>query len=435
MGNTEELWGKILDLLQQKLTSTTINTFFDETVPVEFQDNTLVLDTGSDLKKGVIEAHYQSYVEDCLMTLFSVPMKVSLLAGEAEVASYRENKAANTLFLASAEFTFDTFVVGNSNRFAHAAAAAVAKAPAAAYNPLFIHGGSGLGKTHLLYAIAHEIRKSHPAYRIAYIKGDDFTNELISAIRAGKNVEFRDKYRNADLFLVDDIQFIAGKEATQEEFFHTFNTLYEAKKQIVLTSDRPPKEMTRLEDRLQSRFEWGLISDIQPPDYETRVVIIRNKASSLGIKLDDDTVDFIAENITANVRQIEGTVKKIRAFRDLLHMSVDMDTVSRAVQDVFKENPGSNPTPDMIIEETSRYYSTDKEELLSSKRGKQTVLARHMAIYLIRTMTKASLQDIGKIFGRHHSTIMHSVELIEGMLDDTKVAADIAEITSNIRNK
>ena len=241
------------------------------------------------------------------------------------------------------QFTFDNFVVGSSNRFAHAAAVSVANNPAETYNPLFIYGPSGLGKTHLLYAIASVVHKNHPSYNIVYIKGDQFTNELIAALQEGRNNEFRNKYRNADLFLVDDIQFIAGKESTQEEFFHTFNNLYENHHQIVLTADRPPNEMLRLEDRLKTRFEWGLIADIQPPDFETRMAIIKNKSVSLGFELPDDVCTFIAENVTSNVRLLEGTVKKIRAYHDLDNMELTVPNVSRAIKDMYnKEKAGLN---------------------------------------------------------------------------------------------
>ena len=242
-------------------------------------------------------------------------------------------------------------MVGASNKFAHAAAQAVAERPAQTYNPLFIYGESGLGKTHLLYAIAHKIHQNHPDYRIVYIKGDSFTNELIQAIREGRNPEFREKYRSADVFLMDDVQFIAGRESTQEEMFHTFNTLYEAKRQIVFTSDRPPKEMLRLDDRLKTRFEWGLLADIQPPDYETRMAIIKNKSIRMGIELPEFLLQLIAENITANVRQIEGTVNKIMAYQDLMGDTVDKDTVVRAVKDMFKDKSDIVPTADVIIDE------------------------------------------------------------------------------------
>ena len=240
-------------------------------------------------------------------------------------------------------------MVGSSNKFAHAAALAVAENPAHSYNPLFIYGESGLGKTHLLYAIAHRIHQNHPDYRIIYLKGDTFTNELVQAIREGRNEEFREKYRYADVFLMDDVQFIAGKESSQEEMFHTFNTLYEAGRQIVFTADRPPKEMLRLDDRLRTRFEWGLPVDIQPPDYETRVAIIKNKAIRRGIKLPEAVLQYIAENITSNVRQIEGTVNKILAFQELMGESVDTDTVIRAVRDMCKDKADFLPSPDVIV--------------------------------------------------------------------------------------
>ena len=265
-------------------------------------------------------------------------------------------------------------------------AQAVAERPAQTYNPLFIYGESGLGKTHLLYAIAHKIHQNHPDYRIVYIKGDSFTNELIQAIREGRNPEFREKYRSADVFLMDDVQFIAGRESTQEEMFHTFNTLYEAGRQIVFTADRPPKEMLRLDDRLRTRFEWGLPVDIQPPDYETRVAIIKNKAIRRGMNLPDPVLQYIAENITSNVRQIEGTVNKILAFQELMGESVDVDTVTRAVRDMFKDKADFLPSPDIIIDEVSKFYNIDADALRGQGRTKDTALARQIAMYQILSL-------------------------------------------------
>ncbi|MBP3520895.1 MAG: chromosomal replication initiator protein DnaA, partial [Oscillospiraceae bacterium] len=328
-------------------------------------------------------------------------------------------------------YTFDTFVVGSSNKFAYAAAKAVADAPGKpkGYNPLFLYGESGLGKTHLLYAIAHAIHAQNPAYRIVYIKGDAFTNELIAAIREGKNQEFRDKYRQADVFLMDDVQFIAGRESSQEEMFHTFNSLYEEGKQIVFTADRPPKEMLRLDDRLKTRFEWGLPVDIQPPDYETRVAIIKNKAIARGIVLPDPVLRYVAENITANVRQIEGTVNKILAFQDLMGQQVDVDTVTRAVRDMFKDKADFLPTPDVIIEEVAKFYHIPSHEIKGKSRTKDIVLARQVAMYEIRRMTTLSLQEIGEVFSRDHTTVMHSIERIENM---DKKSPEMAEILKDI---
>ena len=300
-------------------------------------------------------------------------------------------------------------MVGSSNRYAYSAARAVADIPGrAGYNPLFIYGESGLGKTHLLYAIAHTIHANHPDYKIVYIKGDTFTNELVAAIREGRNQQFREKYREADVFLMDDVQFIAGRESTQEEMFHTFNTLYEAGHQIVFTSDRPPKELLRLDQRLQTRFEQGLPADIKPPDYETRMAIIKTKAVRMGLDLPEFLLQLIAENITANVRQIEGTINKIMAYRDLMGATVDKDTVVRAVKDMFKEKSDILPTADVIIDEVCKFYNIEPTILRGQGRSKDIVLARQIAMYQIRRMTNLSLDEIGQEFsGRDHSTVIH----------------------------
>ena len=346
---------------------------------------------------------------------------------EEKKPSLQKNPYAPNL---NPKYTFDTFVVGSNNKFAHAAARAVADNPGKSYNPLFIYGESGLGKTHLLYAIAHTIHRTHPEFRVVYIKGDAFTNELIQAIREGRNPEFREKYRSADVFLMDDVQFIAGRDSTQEEMFHTFNTLYEAKRQIVFTADRPPKEMLRLDDRLRTRFEWGLPVDIQPPDYETRVAIIKNKAIRRGMNLPDPVLQYIAENITSNVRQIEGTVNKILAFQELMGESVDVDTVTRAVRDMFKDKADFLPSPEIIIDEVGKFYGIDPDAIRGQGRTKDTALARQIAMYQIRRMTNLSLKEIGKEFdNRDHATVMHSIDRIEKL---TKQSPEIAEVIKDI---
>ena len=334
------------------------------------------------------------------------------------------------------QFSFANFVVGPSNRFAHAAAIAVTNTPGQVYNPLFIYGPPGVGKTHLLYAIANGIRKNNPGANVVYIKGDQFTNELIDAIKTGKNIEFRSKYREADLFLIDDIQFIAGKETTQEEFFHTFNKLYEEHKQIVMTSDRKPSDMLTLEDRLRTRFEWGLLADIQPPDYETRMAIIKNKATSLALELDDEICNYIANNVTNNVRQVEGTVKKLRAYVDLNGMELTLENVTRSISDMFKSEGNTLPTPSLIISQVCKFYSIDESVLRGTLKNKGTVEARQVAIYLIRKLTNLSLPDIGKELGKDHSTIHHSIKKVEEAIkhDDTSLKNHIRDITANINS-
>ena len=333
-------------------------------------------------------------------------------------------------------YTFDTFVVGESNKMAYAAARAVADG-VGHYNPLFIYGDSGLGKTHLIYAIAHQIRTTRPSAKIIYIKGDDFINEFIELVRAGRGSEFRAKYRDADLLLVDDVQFVAGKEQVQNEFFHTFNTLYEAGRQIVLTSDRPPSDMHLLDDRLRTRFEWGLLVDVQPPDFETRLAIVKNKAAQWGTVIDDDIARYIAENVTSNVRQLEGTMNKILAYRDLIGREMDADAAHRAVEDFMKKNANLAPTAAMIITETSRYFGIDEEVIKGPSRSREAVNARQAAMYLVRRMTNLSTPDIGREFGkRDHTTVLHSLEQIEKkMKSDPVFNQTIKEITININSK
>ena len=335
------------------------------------------------------------------------------------------------------DFTFDSFIVGGSNRIAHGAAVAVAKQPGYTYNPLFLYGPPGVGKTHLLYAIANEIRRKNPDVNIVYIRGDQFTIDLVDAIRTGKNIEFRSKYREADLFLVDDIQFIAGKETTQEEFFHTFNKLYEEHKQIVLTSDRKPDDMLTLEERLRSRFLWGLTVDINPPDYETRMAIVKDKAEKMGLDLKEDVCNFIASNITNNVRQIEGTMKKIIAYRDLDNMPMDLPNISRAIGDMIKTEGSALPTPNLIISQVCKFYNVDEAVLRGTQRTKGIAEARQVAIYLVRQLTKLSTPDIGQEFGgRDHTTVLHSINKVDTELKNKNVTMQntIRDITANINS-
>ena len=431
-----DIWPKVLSLMEGDMTATTINTWFDDATPVALDANRFVLHTPSNFKRDIIVARYLPVIQKALHELFSADFEVVVL-GEGELEDFGKKKTDDVFLPGTEEYTFERFVVGASNKFAHAAAQAVAERPAQTYNPLFIYGESGLGKTHLLYAIANALRKKRPDARIVYVKGDDFTNELIASIRENRNAEFREKYRQTDILLMDDIQFIAGKIQTQEEFFHTFNTLYESGRQIVLTSDRPPKEITQLEDRLRTRFEWGLMVDVAPPDFETRFAIIQNKAAMLGVKLPGDVMDYIAENITSNVRQIEGTLNKILAYRDLLDDQVNEETVGRAIRDMLKKSNDFAPTPKIIVSYICNYFNVDEDTLRGQSRSRDVVAARQIAIYLIRRMSGMSLNDIGKEFGdRDHSTIMHSLDKVEKqMRTDPAFAEKVKEITTNINSK
>ena len=376
-------------------------------------------------------------IKASLHDIFSTDFEVQILddADFAEFSGGQTHRQSDRF--TSAEFTFDTFVVGPSNKLAYAASMAVAEHPAQNYNPLLIYGDSGLGKTHLLYAIANVIRRNDARAKIVYIKGDDFINEFIELIRAGRGNEFRAKYREADLLLVDDVQFVAGKEQVQNEFFHTFNTLYESGRQIVLTSDRPPSEMTLLDDRLRTRFEWGLLADVTPPDFETRMAIIKNKAALLGMELPDKIATYIAQNVTANVRQLEGTINKILAYKDLLGNDTDEETVTRAIQDMLRRSNEYIPTPESILEYISKYYSLEEAVIRGQQRIRDAVSARQIAMYLIRSMTNLSLDEIGKVFdNRDHSTVLYSIQQIEKkMKKDPAFAETVKEIKTNINSK
>ena len=437
MKSLSDLWDSILARLSGELSDTTIKTWFDEISVVTMEDSALVLHCSNAFKKNTVEARFLPQIKAALKDIFSTDMEVKILNDE-QLAAYHgvAPDQPGDLFDSDA-FTFETYVVGPQNKLAYAAAKSVAEKPAESYNPLFIYGDSGLGKTHLLYAIAHLVKKRRPEARIVYIKGDDFTNELVSSIRENRNAEFREKYREATVLLVDDIQFIAGKIQTQEEFFHTFNTLYESGKQIVLTSDRPPREMTQLEDRLRTRFEWGLMVDVAPPDFETRLAIIQNKAAALGVKLPNEVSDYIAENVTSNVRQLEGTLNKILAYRDLLGDQVDEEAVGRAVRDMLLKSNEYVPSPKIIISYVAKYYHLDEDTIRGQSRGRDIVAARQVAIYLIRRMNALPMNDIGKEFSnRDHTTILHSLQKVEQQMQtDPAFAERVKEITTNINNQ
>jgi len=434
MNSLNDIWDKVIEILSNQLTPTAINTWFSDCTPVDIEDCRLVLHTTTEFKRNIINSRFSESIKAVLTDIFACDFDLLVLAGD-EVNDFELKKKSENSLPEMDGYTFDNFIVGSSNKFAHAAAIAVAENPGKAYNPLFIYGNSGLGKTHLLLAIGQEIHSRSPEKSIAYIKGDEFTNQMVKSLRENKAEEFRTKYRNVSLFLVDDIQFIAGKQGTQEEFFHTFNNIYEAGNQIVITSDRPPMEMAQLDDRLRTRFEWGLMADIQPPDLETRMAITRNKAAQLGLILSDDAVEYIATNITSNIRQLEGVIKRLTAYKEILDDVITIDSVKRAIKDVIRIGTYT-PTPDIIIRETARYYSLKEEDLRGQNRSKNMTMARQVSMYLMRSLTGLSLKDIGTHYeDRNHATVLSSIRKVEQLLkNDPSMAGTVRDITSNINS-
>lgn len=432
MKSAADVWDKVKNLMEQDMTAVSIETWFGDVEAVALEDTRFVLCVPTEFKRNIIKTRFLPVVEKGLRELFSFDVDVALLLPE-ERDRYQAAGPSQKGDAPFREYTFDRFVVGSTNKFAFTAAEKVADEPGGTYNPLFIYGQSGLGKTHLLHAIANRVQENHPAYRIMYIKSEDFVNELISNLRRGADMqEFRNKYRTVDLFLMDDVQFIAGKDSSEEELFHTFNTLYEQGKQIVFTSDRPPQEMLRLEQRLKTRFEQGLPADIQPPDYETRMAILKNKSLERGITLPDPVLSYVAENITANVRQIEGVVNKIMAFQELMGAQVDVENTIRAVRDILRSKEDFLPSADTIIQEVARFYELDVAALRGQSQNKEISTARNVAMYIIREMTQLSLAEIGQHFGgRHHSTVLNSINRVE---KNMKEQPELTEIIRDITN-
>ena len=436
MNSAADIWEKVKSLMEQEMTAVSIETWFGDVEAVALEDTKMVLCVPTDFKRNIIASKFLPTVEKALFNLFSFDVDVALLLPEERdryQAVNRDSEKKDTFPV----YTFDRFVVGSTNNFAFSAARKVAEEPGRAYNPLFIHGQSGLGKTHLLHSIANRVRQDHPDWRIMYIKSEDFVNELIGNLRRGADMQaFKEKYRNVDLFLMDDVQFIAGKDSSEEELFHTFNTLYEQHKQIVFTSDRPPQEMLRLEMRLRTRFEQGLIADIQPPDYETRVAILKNKALERGIILPDPVLSFVADNITSNVRQIEGVVNKIMAFQELMGGDVDVETITRAIRDILRDKKDFLPSAETIVQEVARFYELDAEQIRSQSQNKEIAAARNVAMYIIREMTQLSLSEIGQQFGgRHHTTVLNSINRVEkNMKEQPELSEIIKDITTAVNS-
>lgn len=435
----EKIWHQSLELLRNELTSISFNTWIQTIEPVSVNTNTLTLRVATDFNKGILDSRYKLLIENAVKQATSREYEIRIISSESEGkdCNYNVNvniNGDNSVSLLHPKYTFDTFVVGNSNRFAHAAALAVAEAPARAYNPLFLYGGVGLGKTHLMHAIGNYILNNNHSLRVLYVTSEKFTNELINAIKDDTNVEFRNKYRNIDILLIDDIQFIVGKERTQEEFFHTFNTLYDANKQIIISSDKPPKDITTLEERLRSRFEWGLTADIQPPDYETRIAILRKKAQMENLNVPDEIMAFIAEKIAANIRELEGALNKIIAYSQLTRSEVDMDLAAEVLKDILATNK-KEITSTLIMKSVSGYFDINSEDLKSAKRNREVTHPRQIAMYLCRELTELSLPKIGEVFGgRDHTTVMHAIDKISREADtNPEIRRTLAEIKKIIK--
>lgn len=440
MDSFDDAWEVICSYCKTKITDVAYNTWISRIKPLklDFESNTAYLVVPNDFHRQTLTRCYIPLLNEAFEAVFDNKFIISFKTPE-EVEEYtKAPEIKEEIKDTNYEYTFDTFIVGSSNKFAHAACLAVATNPSHAYNPLFLWGNSGLGKTHLLYAIGNEIKKNDPSKVICYIKGDDFTNELIESLRLAKMSEFRHKYRQADILLVDDVQFIGGKESTQEEFFHTFNALYDAKKQIVLTSDRPPKEIKTLDDRLRSRFEQDLIADIKPPDIETRIAIIKRKAELLEIDLSNEVCEYIASKIKSNIRQLEGTVKKLKAKSLLNHEKPTISSVQEVIADILNNDVPPEVTVERIIDEVARTYGVSADEIRSQKNRSANISnARHVAIYVTRELTTLSMVAIGEEFGnRHYSTIIYTLKKVQDMMEkDRKVKEIIDDTIKNIRDR
>ena len=426
-------WENALQLIRQEVNDIQYETWFKPLVPIIVGDSHMYFELEQGFILTTMRSRYRSLIENAVMISYGHKYQVDFVAkGENPIISAAqtrdEPKSENDLLIASMlnpKYTFDTFVVGASNRFAHAASLAVAELPADAYNPLFLYGGVGLGKTHLMHAIGHYIHQNNPNARLLYITSENFTNQLITAIAQKTNQELRDRLRTVDVLMVDDIQFIAGKTATQEEFFHTFNELRDNGKQIIISSDRPPKEIPTLEERLRSRFEWGLIADIQKPDYETRIAILRKKAELEHIVISDSVLHYIAEKTESNIRELEGSLTRVNAMAQLSGGSITLDMAQEALESIMPSNEARAVTPEGIMKAVAAYFNVTEADLLSQRRNREIATARQVAMYLTREQTRLSTTRIGDLYGgRDHTTVMHACDKI----------AELAETDDAIRS-
>jgi chromosomal replication initiator protein len=440
------VWDACVADVQARLTTPASRAWFEETEPLALTDEAITLRAPNSFAKEWLEHKYATLLSDALRRTCGRELRVEILTGAGNgagplplpipVAAHRPAPEEDTAAL-NPRYNFDTFVIGASNRFAHAAGMAVAEAPASAYNPLFIYGEAGLGKTHLLHAIGKHSRELYPHLRVKYVSSETFTNDFISAIQHGRTETFQRRYRDCDVLLVDDIQFIEDKERTQEEFFHTFNALHNANRQIVLSSDRPPKKIATLEDRLRSRFEWGLITDIQPPDLETRIAILRKKAQIDNLTVGEDVMTYIASRVESNIRELEGALIRVIAYASLNQTTASLDLAEEVLQHLFPTTGAEPVRTDTILAETAGYFGVTVDDLRSQNRQRPIVQARQIAMYLMRDLTDLSLPKVGDVFGgRDHTTVLHACQKIVGQLSEKRqVYHQIQDLTTRIRKR
>jgi chromosomal replication initiator protein len=439
--SAHELWQVAVRRIEGQLSKPSLESFVKVMRPISLRDDTFTFAVPSRFAKEWVESRYLDLIRGALRAIVGRDLTITLsIADPPHIpqAISRPLTAPRTIdgLALSPKFSFDTFVVGTGNRFAHAAARAVAEAPARAYNPLFIYGGVGLGKTHLLQAIGHHVLSLETPYHVVYVSGEKFTNELINSIRDDRMPDFRNKYRTVDVLLIDDIQFLAGKERTQEEFFHTFNTLHESGRQIIITSDKPPREIPTLEERLRSRFGWGLITDIQPPDLETRIAILRKKAELDGIHIPDEVAEFIAERIQTNIRELEGALVRVVAYATLTRTAITRPLAEEVLRELLPPAPSRHITIHAIQRIVSEHFDIRVEEMRAKRRTKAVAFPRQIAMYLARELTDASLPHIGNEFGgRDHTTVMHACDRVrQALQQDPHLAVRIRQIVEQLRH-
>ena len=433
----EQIWEEALKMIEEETSPVSFATWIQPIVPCGIIGNKIILQVKESFLKEIIEKRHLPLIRTAIKMVTKNEYDIMITTEEEQKAGNLHNLAAekpaeNELARnLNPKYVFDSFVVGNSNRMAHAASLAVAESPAQAYNPLFLYGNSGLGKTHLMHSIGHFILDRNPQAKVLYVTSETFTNELIDAIRNKNNItttEFREKYRNNDVLLIDDIQFIIGKESTQEEFFHTFNALQTQGKQIILTSDKPPKEMETLEERIRSRFEWGLMADIGVPDYETRMAILRKKAESDNFDIDDEVLSYIANNIKSNVRELEGALNKLLAYNNLVHIPITMDIAEKELSNIITPDKPREITPQLIIEVVSEHYHISVDQMISKTRSSDVAKPRQIAMYLCKNMTESPLDTIGSLLGgRDHSTIIHGIKKVTEEYEKNETTRNMIE--------